>query len=540
MSRPDQDLAQLPDFYFPLQEIIFLALAMLRNRSGENTVPHIYPNFALPCHATIEDFLKLPRVNIKVDEIEVEGTKWHKDFIQVREEDIERWDDFNEANIDSMFGDLLAREVIWDRGHVTSVGVHAHDEFKIVYERHIDIMFEKTIAPVVRKCWGSAAVELQRRVNPRSAMNVAMEYEGVGIRVPAAKTTENDVDSNKVQHLLSPLTSPINKRLLNSKPAEALRTKDGAANPKNSRKKPDWPIYWVRSPNQKTKLPQWDESNKSTKAPQPEDPLCRIHIPLNNGQIAAVGDSKRLYVFDSSNLDEEGMYDEVMVTLGQMAMYSWHGRTRYGFVMNSADVTFLRFFRIADGSRIRLGVQYQILPWISTPGKMPASKGIWALGMLGMNDQHRGIVLKNEMCLLNTWFQFLVKGQIVYVHHLSERIQREIPVGSIIVVGPFEKFRERLNEFSKLAKDLEVMKESAFERDPGSIHLDVLTGVTSSSKVHKATQTHKSSPMSRYTSRRLSTLSKNELRDIIRELSSEEKNKTDMRVSLGKGVKQTR
>lgn len=490
--------------------------------SGANALPPVYPNFALPCHATIRSLLDLPRVNIRIEEVTTGGTGWHEDFIEVREEDIEPWDDFNEENIDSMFGDLLDGEITWDTGHATSVGAHAHDEFRIVYERDIDMMFEKTVAPVVRKCWSSTAVKFQQRVNARSAMNVEMEYEGASVRT--SKPINDNGKSRKGQRMLHPDKIHPGRRSAKSKPAGiSSAKKDATVANAYQDKRPDWPVYYVGSPNSEMTVPQWHECYKSTSPPQLGE-HSRIHIPVGDGRIAAVGDSKRFRVFKSSSLGRNKGFNDVKTTLAQMAMYAWHGRTRYGFVMNSKDVTFLRFFRIGNGSsNIRLGVQYHILPWIPTPGKMSASKGIWALGMLGMSDQHREFVPKGEMYPLNVWFQFLVSGQTLHVNHVSERLLRESPSTSIIKVGPFEKFREKLHAFIESSEDTDLAGGN-HERDPSSIHLDVLTGVVNPSKVRKPSQKHSPPSISHYTLQHLNTLSNGELCDLfkmtVKELNS--------------------
>lgn len=145
--------------------------------SGANALPPVYPNFALPCHATIRSLLDLPRVNIRIEEVTTGGTGWHEDLIEVREEDIEPWDDFNEENIDSMFGDLLDGEITWDTGHATSVGAHAHDEFRIVYERDIDMMFEKN-----RGTGCSEMLEFDCRQIPTAGECKIRDERGDGIR----------------------------------------------------------------------------------------------------------------------------------------------------------------------------------------------------------------------------------------------------------------------------------------------------------------------------------------------------------------------
>lgn len=221
-------------------------------------------------------------------------------------------------------------------------------------------------------------------------------------------------------------------------------------------KKPDWPVFYLtESLDGRTK--ELEASDKSLLDRPADLKKVSIRFPSRlsaEGDIAVIGEAKRKRVFDPFYLvltkDNDGR--RVKNTLGQMMMYCRFSDTRYGFVFNSENVTFFRFFSL--NTKKGYGAHYAVLPWKYEKGKMFACKGIWALVMLSLHDKHRPIVAQDQICDLNTWSRFEEKdGKILWANHISK---------IIIEDGKYaEKFRVVESSRNEFAEQLDKYQEEA-------------------------------------------------------------------------------
>ncbi|KAK8122926.1 hypothetical protein PG984_011596 [Apiospora sp. TS-2023a] len=313
------------------------------------------------------------------------GTSWKSDFIKVSDEHMFPWYDFTEKNVNSMFGDFLRRkcypfdssslEVLYQSLRKVQGIPEERKAFIIDSESSLNDMFKESIVETLTLALERTAKQFQKRVNSRPPLGISTKFEG--IRIP----------------------HPRNK---------------------NSLKRPDWPFWFVNEPPKSaSKEPNVPETNLPK--PKARSELAKVLVPTNEEEvgIALIGEAKRQYVFDPVNLHEEvNERQKVRVTLGQVMMYCHYAETRYAFVFNSEDVTFLRFFKLNEGRRF--GVHFAILPWKRSRGLMSAWKGIWALVMLSLHDKHRPIVTQDHIVDLNDWSRFEENGEVLWVNHLSK------------------------------------------------------------------------------------------------------------------------
>jgi hypothetical protein len=126
---------------------------------------------------------------------------------------------------------------------------------------------------------------------------------------------------------------------------------------------------------------------------------------------------------------------ERLLPLGQLSTYCRFGETRYGFLLTQEELVAFRVRRI-DGSLLPgfagtkpcIAMEYKSVPWAeSGPGKLTVDLAIWALGCMGMNDNHRIMETGNReplesMVRLTKWTHD--KAKKVYRNVISGR---EIP-----------------------------------------------------------------------------------------------------------------
>ncbi|KAK7914994.1 hypothetical protein PG985_012697 [Apiospora marii] len=138
--------------------------------------------------------------------------------------------------------------------------------------------------------------------------------------------------------------------------------------------------------------------------------------------------------FDPAELaDPARMSQRVYAALGKTLMHCVHAKTRYAFV---------------EGE---YGVHYIVLPWAKMEGRVFAWKGIWALVMLSLNDQHRPIASEDETRDLNDWARFEEKGQTVWANHISKIVVADGEEASDfhVVDAPREEFAAQLAQYSE-------------------------------------------------------------------------------------------
>ncbi|KAI0596167.1 hypothetical protein F4775DRAFT_604127 [Biscogniauxia sp. FL1348] len=371
--------------------------------------------YSRSCHGPVLDLLELPKLRINRESEETSsGTKMHDDFIKVQYEDLEPWTDFNKANIYAMFGDLLDQNVLWNWGSFLGTGKDACTErtFNIKSEADVNDMFRNTLTKIVQHTWDTTAPILQERLNPGTSKSIIMNFEGTTIRVPAKAGNEK----------IHSAPNKDEKESLKRKASDDIvgaHLKKKFKSAKTWNKKPDWPVYYVDL-----------EGDKGSSSEGAMTSTQLIKIPYNKEvDFSVIGECKRLHVFNPKNFEDKESYKRhAMVTVAQLAMYAYHGKTRYGFAINSKNVTFFRFYLIPDETNpMRLGAQHCTFPLEYTNGEMSACTALWAFGQLGMNDRHRQIVSKSETLSLDNWHELTHDGQTYYMHHISERVVSVAP-----------------------------------------------------------------------------------------------------------------
>ena len=144
------------------------------------------------------------------------------------------------------------------------------------------------------------------------------------------------------------------------------------------RKKMDWPIYYEYPGSTARKV------------------------------VLVAGDSKRDHVFQPEWLENRVLFraKKASVTLGQLGMYAFWGKTRYAYVVTSRTLTVLRYYLISQKEgKIQLGVHYKAIDWNSPQGHLSVCKAIWALAMLSMDDDNREVVQQHAMHPLGKWWE---------------------------------------------------------------------------------------------------------------------------------------
>ena len=252
------------------------------------------------------------------------------------------------------------------------------------------------------------------------------EADEVKLRVSRKETYhikfENDVNrmfENSMVNLISKTMNSVCPKIRNGlgmQPVD-LETKFEGAKIKLSKgkgntsasKQPDWPIY---------------EKDESQSKPS---------------QIYVAGEAKRDRVFNPEWLADKILYEEedgAYITLGQVGMYSYYGKTRYAFVVTSVSLTVMRYHFISkDAKRLRLGIEYKTIGVSVQGSQLTATKAIVALAVMSMHDKQRDIVPKDQVLPLNTWYRHEANGATVFAHLLTERLESSLPSSGYATSG---------------------------------------------------------------------------------------------------------
>lgn len=113
----------------------------------------------------------------------------------------------------------------------------------------------------------------------------------------------------------------------------------------------------------------------------------------------------------------------------QIVTYCVYSKTRYGWIMTTSEVVVFRVSRNPSTSDpIKYIVEWTHIPWSNSgEGKLTVNLAIWWLGMLGLAEKHREIVLPIRILPINTWEKDKAKdGTDRYTHVLS-RCELEAP-----------------------------------------------------------------------------------------------------------------
>ncbi|CEJ83039.1 hypothetical protein VHEMI03071 [[Torrubiella] hemipterigena] len=113
----------------------------------------------------------------------------------------------------------------------------------------------------------------------------------------------------------------------------------------------------------------------------------------------------------------------------QVLTYCVATNTRYGCILTPEELVILRFYQTPSDGEPAWGAEYKSIPWAdSGPNKLTANLGIWAMGMMALNNKHRAISGREDTLPLNVWFrQQNVDGSNVFVHHLTSQVADRAP-----------------------------------------------------------------------------------------------------------------
>lgn len=179
----------------------------------------------------------------------------------------------------------------------------------------------------------------------------------------------------------------------------------------------------------KIKIPR--EKGTTSASKQPDWPIYkRLNSKSKPSHIYVAGEAKRNYVFNPEWLQSKMVYAKkhAYITLGQVGMYSYYGKTRYAFIVTSVSLTVLRYHFISkDAVNLRLGVEYKVIPLSMQGSQLTATKSIVALAAMSMHDKQRDVVPKDQVLPLNTWYRHEANGATVFAHLLTERLEPSLP-----------------------------------------------------------------------------------------------------------------
>lgn len=383
-------------------------LASSQNAEGPANAPDGYTPTPMSAYdadgrefVTLDLFLDFPDPRPKSIAAKGGSIKWRQGYIPVSKKHISTWDDFTEENINRMFHDfLLEREYPIYPANLNYAYFAARpiirgqgDEGAYLLEREIQIAtwFSSEVWRAICNSLGPSVEELQGRVNPCDPLEVEAGQKRRRILVKKGRRTRKGV--------------------------------------------PMWSVFYETVPRGSAKQTEVPGEGSSRRP-------C----------ILVTGDFKRHVNFDPSRLaDPARMTKGVYAVLGKMLMYCVHAKTRYAFVASGDDITFLRFYLLRGGGKKRYGVHYAVFPWAKKEGRMLACKGIWALVMLSLNDQHRPIASEDQTRDLNDWARFEEKGQTIWANHLSKIVvaDSEQASGFRIVDASRDAFAAQLEQYSE-------------------------------------------------------------------------------------------
>ncbi|AEO63501.1 d28176e0-ae15-4e73-950a-d4f946688437 [Thermothielavioides terrestris] len=119
---------------------------------------------------------------------------------------------------------------------------------------------------------------------------------------------------------------------------------------------------------------------------------------------------------------------ERCVPLRKVATYCRYGQVRYAFILTQTELVALRIRRLplpGRGYKHRAAVEYASVPWEARRG-LTVNLAIWALGCMGMKDEHREMETSDslnqpidKMARL-TWWKFDPKAKM-YQNVISKR-----------------------------------------------------------------------------------------------------------------------
>jgi hypothetical protein len=277
------------------------------------------------------------------------GTKWHNDFVDIRFQDIEEWEDFNERNANSAFPSVINHAVPFNE-HLEVPFERLDHRRRIHEEKDVDDYFLDVIGPILGHALGHSADKLcEGTQNPSSRK----------LRIPFAK------DASKIA--LPQHASP-----------DAWQHE----------KRPNFPIY----------LPA-----KSMPRLTPSRDV--IHVIGDSARTRSLDPAQ-------SFADEAAYKGCGRNHVGKLAMYCRGAGTCLAFTMTHVGVTVFRFFVVegtGTGTSSRLGVQQRTFPWcpkiVSSKEEcvMSGIKAIYVLLVMSLFPEGHALQERSKLRSLADW-----------------------------------------------------------------------------------------------------------------------------------------
>ncbi|KAJ4412864.1 hypothetical protein N0V82_008715 [Gnomoniopsis sp. IMI 355080] len=123
---------------------------------------------------------------------------------------------------------------------------------------------------------------------------------------------------------------------------------------------------------------------------------------------------------------------ELLWPIRQIVTYCVHARTRYGYIMTTSEVVVFRVSKNASTSDpIKHTVEWNHVPWSNNgEGQLTVNLAIWWLGMLGLIENHRAIVMPRQLLPINSWQKSIKDKTDTYTHILGGCTRKTFPPGN--------------------------------------------------------------------------------------------------------------
>lgn len=204
-------------------------------------------------------------------------------------------------------------------------------------------------------------------------------------------------------------------------------------------------IEWkLRASKSVTFNPDWVVMDRSimTKYPDEhaEEPTKALVYALGDSKLRQKWKSAWLSLTDPNDMvvpvdqpyrgkakqNEKDISQERFRPLAQMATYCRYGQTRYRYIITQTELVVLRIRRVKaqQAKKLSAAIEYKSIPWEGSQDGLTVNLAIWALGCMGMNDDHRRMEDADHqplesMARLTSWT--LDKTKTTYKNFISGR-----------------------------------------------------------------------------------------------------------------------
>ncbi|KAH6851106.1 hypothetical protein B0I37DRAFT_373210 [Chaetomium sp. MPI-CAGE-AT-0009] len=307
---------------------------------------------------------------------------------------VQEWEDFTFGSIYAAYGDILNQQLGTYKEVVAPsttpreiIDENSIDTLGIVWSCNIERQPLKIAAGILRRRMGMAIPALTHSPDPTLAAKT------ISWRYPSESATSLKHDSGAS---MKPDWAVLDRTI--SKKYRHAHSDDLAKHL----------VYAIGDSKLKQK---WKSSWLSLK-----DSACTI----NTDQSCRPPNTPAPKVQKTMNIKMERINP-----LKQLATYCRCSETRYGYIVTQTELVAMRIRRIDGTSDHAAAVEYRAIPWEAHGhGKLTAHLAIWALGCMGMNDQHRNLEGPNNavlpyMAKLTWWVEDKVKKTFTNV--ISQR-----------------------------------------------------------------------------------------------------------------------